>query len=220
MPPLFKAKKKDGKKDGYDSKTPQETVREVKDEAPPPAYAAAPSNIESTLDPLPAASQDGQNSVDITASFSNLSLDANPKDPEVDTCLAHLKLLSALQALKEDVGYTDGLWNIWDSRTTLASDLVTRDNPPPSPPGVKPQKATLEDKRMLQLSKIREKRWALFVARAVDRYEAWWASLPQVMLREDDMAEGAPSAYNDFLNSKKYWAWTSDMLPPLDVLMV
>lgn len=29
--------------------------------------------------------------------------------PDANTCLAHLKLLSALQTLKEDVGYTDGL---------------------------------------------------------------------------------------------------------------
>ncbi|KAI1025293.1 hypothetical protein LB505_009619 [Fusarium chuoi] len=40
----------------------------------------------------------------------------------------------------------------------------------------------LEDKKK-SLSKVREKRWALFVARAVDRYEAWWDSLPRELSR-------------------------------------
>lgn len=42
----------------------------------------------------------------------NADVDTIGDGPDANTCLAHLKLLSPLQALKEDVGYTDGLWGL------------------------------------------------------------------------------------------------------------
>lgn len=166
---------------------------------------------------MPRSGEDTSQHVDITAAFSNLALHSHSTDPDVDTCLAHLKLLFAFHSMKEDVGYTDGLWDIWDSRADLDVELSAADL---EILGARGQKTLPDDERKLKLSKVREKRWALFVARAVDRYEAWWASLAQVMLREDDMIEGAPSTYDEFVFEKKKWPWTSHMMPPLDVLMV
>ncbi|KAK7951046.1 uncharacterized protein PG986_006774 [Apiospora aurea] len=102
----------------------------------------------------------------LRAAFYNLNLgyDASPT-PVVDTCLAHLKLLRAFEGLKSRTGLTDGLWDIWDSRAQNAS----RGGP------------------LDILVKLREKRWAVYVARAVDRYEAWWKSFVPTMLTEFDM---------------------------------
>lgn len=186
--------------------------------APPPAYTSTVSHGQSSVSPLASGQgAEANDNVDISAAFANLSLHSNFETPNVDTCIAHLKLLFAFQSMKEDVGYTDGLWNIWDSRADSDVELSPEDL---EALGARGEKKLPDDERKLKLSKIREKRWALFVARAVDRYESWWASLPQTMLREDDMNEEAPSLYHDFVTETNKWPWTSHMLPPLDVLMV
>lgn len=207
MPSLpFRSTKKEKEKAGDAShdNAPTSVVN-----SPPPAYSdaqAPPSHPQATAEAA---------DVDITAAFSTLSLQDQPKDPEVDTCLAHLKLLFALQSLKEDIGYTDGLWNIWDSRADVADlDLGSE------PVGLDDQKKTPEDLKKIRLSKIREKRWALYVARAIDRYEAWWSTFPNVMLREDDRKLGSRAPYGGFVDGRQYMAWSESMLPPLDVLMV
>lgn len=211
MPSLpFLPRKKD--------RDPEKVNHVTADSTPPPAYTQHGK-------PSDAPRADDQAEFDITAAFSNLSLDANPKDPTVDTCLAHLKLLHAFQSVKEDVGYTDGLWNIWDSRAEAGGDIDLGDVECALPSGVAPpdsatSKRTPDDETKLRLSKIREKRWALFVARAVDRYEAWWATFAKVMLREKDMIEGSGSMYHDFVNLNNAMVWKETMLPPLDVLMV
>ncbi|KAJ4319066.1 hypothetical protein N0V84_006519, partial [Fusarium piperis] len=157
--------------------------------------------------------------VDPVASFADLKLDSQPHDPYSDTCLAHLKLLFAFQSLKEDVGYTDGLFGIWDSRAdgaiTIAEngeieEHVRADGDVPD-----------DEEKRKALSKIREKRWALFVARAVDRYEAWWNSLTGGRpLTEKDMEESRTTAYEAFALRKEETYWHKEALPPLDVLMV
>lgn len=130
-----------------------------------------------------------------------------------DTCLAHLKLLHAIQSMKEEIGYTDGLWNLWDSRGKWALNDLRVD-------------ADWATIRMLERadsatvtkaghSRLREKRWALFVARAVDRYEAWWHSLAETeMLTEQDMATPDNPKYKRFPNRHKM-RWKEKMLPPL-----
>ncbi|KAL6871699.1 hypothetical protein HDV57DRAFT_511645 [Trichoderma longibrachiatum] len=135
-----------------------------------------------------------------------------------DTCLAHLKLLHAIQSMKGEIGYTDGLWNLWDSRGKWALNDLRVD-------------ADWATIRMLERadsatvtkaghSRLREKRWALFVARAVDRYEAWWHSLAETgMLTEQDMATPDDPKYERFPNRHKM-RWKEKMLPPLDVLMI
>ncbi|KAG6369007.1 hypothetical protein INS49_003226 [Diaporthe citri] len=220
MPSLFKSKAKSNGESKDDTPSqpthrPNGSLHEA-----PPAYAAA--------QPV----QNPPDVVDITAAFSSLNISPTPQDPTVDTCLAHLKLLYALQSLKEDVGYTDGLWDIWDSRadgqdsdidTELPDDLL-----PPSAAeavdlrGSQGEKGRLapSDIQKIRLSKIREKRWALFVARAVDRYEAWWNVFPKTMLREADMNDQSGAKYHHFVDETAYLRWTQDMLPPLDVLMV
>lgn len=172
----------------------------------PPAYGEATAATE-TID----ANATCANDVDLSAAFSNLNLDSESgtRDVSVHSCLAHLKFLHALHALKEDVGYTDGLWGLWDSRAGVEAEAVFDEI---KQTGMVPESKEV-DKEMLALSKIREKRWAIYVARAVDRYETWWKSLRGDMLQEEEMSLLAGDRYIDFTSRGDLMVWTS--LPPL-----
>ncbi|EGU78881.1 hypothetical protein FOPG_12288 [Fusarium oxysporum f. sp. conglutinans race 2 54008] len=175
--------------------------------AAPPAYQA--------VDDTPAPGPD-----DLTAPFTDLQIDTLPHEPDSSTCLAHLRLLFAFEALKEDIGYTDGLWGLWDTRAD--GNIVVHENGDVDEhPAAGEFNHELEDKKK-SLSKVREKRWALFVARAVDRYEAWWNSLPRELmpLTEGDMSDkNSPSFVQFPIGESPRW-WEKKALPPLDVLMV
>ena len=179
----------------------------------PPSYQEAQASAE-ILNARPADPEERPPPpVDLDAAMQNLSLSAAPQKPDADKCLAHLKLLFAFHTMKEDVGYTDGLWGIWNSRADVpAMDLELGDAVDEKS---KPIRDDPERKRNI-LSKIREKRWAVFVARAVDRYEAWWSSLdydPPVTVSSIEDLENPE--YSDFPKAGYRDYWTSDMLPPL-----
>jgi hypothetical protein len=129
---------------------------------------------------------------------SDVSGDVSP-----ETCLAHLKLLAAFRNLKEDVGCTDGLFGIFDSR---ASFVKARDSS---------STVSAEGDDMANyLSMLRQKRWVLFIGRAVDRYEAWWNTFPAKYLHEIDVEEKSPK-YESFIDGAEPLLWDHSMLPPL-----
>jgi len=175
--------------------------------APPPAYREVP---DAQAADLPTAEETDQ--VNLTAAFENLKISSGPSDPTVETCLAHLKLLFAFQSMKEDVGYTDGLWGLWDSLAGLPEQLKGSDEKPP--------KEKIQDKKLAVLSKIREKRWALFVARAVERYEAWWKSMPAFQLTEKHMETPAEYYLAFPTETSHAMQWSADKLPPLGMLWI
>lgn len=129
----------------------------------------------------------------LNSAFASLDLPLIAEGVTVDTCLAHLKLLFTFQNLKEAVGYTDGLWEMYDSQVS-------------------------PDKDGKNLSLLREKRWALYVARAAHRYESWWNSFPKDPLTEDHMVADNPH-YTRFASDAPpdlaTFAARSDMLPPI-----
>lgn len=112
------------------------------------------------------------------------------------TCLAHLRLLFAFQKLKDDIGYSDGLFGIYDSY------VLREDGNPRHPSG--------EDSTLL-LAKLRERRWGLYVARAVDRFEVWWDRVVRFM--EPRPAYGRSKA--GFVSHGKALNWPENKLPPL-----
>jgi len=116
--------------------------------SPPPSYAPPGYEEGNILDPP-----------DITAGFSNLSLDQKNQDdfPSSEEVIAHLKLLECFYRLRQQIGSTDGLFGINNSVVTshesegaLAAEL---------------------------LAKVAERRWAVYLARAVDRFDAWLHAL-------------------------------------------
>ncbi len=81
-----------------------------------------------------------------------------------------------------------------------------------------PASGEVSNKKLAVLSKIREKRWAVFLARAVDRYEAWWTSMqrPNGGLTENDMHTPRTDKYDLFVSSgNDLMAWDASNLPPL-----
>ena len=158
---------------------------------PPPTKEAPPSYAQS--DPIPP-----EQVAQLNSAFATLNLSAQPPSfPNADQCLAHLKLLSAFYALKEDVGYTDNLFGLSDSRCEMLEG----------------------DKRNEALAKTREKRWSLFVARAKERFEEWWVNVlcpreggKRLMGKEMLITN---SDFMSFTEKGRPQFWTVDMLPPL-----
>jgi hypothetical protein len=171
------------------------------------AEALGTRDVMSTEDPPPAYDAEKIPSVDTTAAFAHIIIPAIETNLTVESCLVHLKLLHAFSVLKEDVGYTDGLFGLWDNWVEGANIDLPQDSIP----------ATSDDaeQKMLTLSKIREKRWALFVARAVVRYESWWRSLKGNPLHEADMTNADSPKFMNFSKSQERMNWTERQLPPL-----
>lgn len=173
---------------------------------PVPAYTVTqppPPDYREDEDDLPPP--------DYTAGFANLSLSDAPtlENPQVNETIAHLKVLECFYRLKQSVSSKDGLFGIDDERII---DLA--------------RSSSLEkdDKARDLLPKLAEKRWAVYVARAVDRFHAWVSavvpveSLPNMAQIERDGTAGLitePQYVKEHL-----LPITVASLPPIDVLMV
>ncbi|KAI9928134.1 hypothetical protein MW887_002167 [Aspergillus wentii] len=152
--------------------------------------ADQPPSYEDSAGPLP-----------ITLPFLDLHRTAGPGESTTvtsDECIAHLKFLGALADLRELISQKDGLFGLYD-------DQVNR---------VPPERANEASAR------IREKRWAVYVARAVDRFTIWWeAAIPRC---------GTPPTVTQVRRESRNpremgilpIMWETEQLPPLDVLMV
>jgi hypothetical protein len=134
----------------------------------------------------------------LNAAFANLKISEqeNLPFPDVNLCLAHLKLLTVFHNLKEEIGYTDGLFDLWDSRCDIAGE-----------------------NRGEALVKTREKRWALYIARAVERFQEWWLKVlcrqeESTRLQQKDMLS-ANHKFRDFPKRGVARRWDTAGLPPI-----
>jgi hypothetical protein len=201
MPLIEKLASKLSSKESESKKLPHATSQ---DRASPPPPFTRTASSSSDQPPTYTAQDTNNNSpstVDLSSAFSSLNLSANPSPvPTPETCLAHLKLIHAFQALKQDIGYTDGLFGIWDAKAERA------------------------EKRDETLSKLREKRWVLFIARAVERFQAWWTGFlcPLDNSKRLECKEIDPRnmRFVKFPESGTPIIWTGEMLPPLGMLTI
>ena len=133
---------------------------------------------------------------DLSAAFSNLNFEQTGVKPTADQCAAHLKLLEAFSQLREDVSTTDGLYGLSDSILPVVND---------------------ERQKTQVMAKIREKRWAVYVTIAVQRFTSWFGAIqPDAqMLRVDRMEAGW---YAQIPNHSKPLQFTQDTLPPIGEL--
>lgn len=114
-----------------------------------------------------------------------------------EQCVVHLKLLAALADLRDTVSSYDGLFQLWDS--VLLNDGAFR----------------TPEERNQALAKIKEKRWAVYTARAVDRFTTWWKTcVPTSGSRMTTETLSTP-AYPAVVNVDRRLTWTRDKLPPL-----
>lgn len=133
---------------------------------------------------------------DQTTAFSELNLTSETSEPTSDRCIAHLKLLEAFHQLREDIATTDGLFGIKDS--WVPADLSRQE-------------------QAAVLLKIREKRWAVYIAKAVFRFEAWWEKSIQPsskMLQQFDIRCGTGKR-DDAERGEEVLPFVPDNLPPL-----
>lgn len=144
----------------------------------------------------------------LTAAFTNLSIPPTTQNPSFPTepyAISHLKLLHAFSALKEEVGFTDGLFGIFDSQAS-GEGVVKND--------VQVDRMSIQQGQSLAM--IREKRWALYVARATERFAVYWTKIlcktGSGRLQQMDMLQGS---FEAFPQIGKPIYWTRDMLPPL-----
>lgn len=87
--------------------------------------------------------------------FVNLKLQDLVSDDDFPTpgqAIAHIELLVAFSNLRDEIMKNDGLFDLWNNDATA--------------------KTSVEE--------IQEKRWAVFVTTAVDRFSVWWRALAMI----------------------------------------
>ncbi|KAI9369131.1 hypothetical protein BJX61DRAFT_545876 [Aspergillus egyptiacus] len=112
-------------------------------------------------------------------------------------CIAHLKFLGALSDLRDTITSIQNLFNIPD--------------PTPQEFGSHINEAW---------ALVKEKRWAVYTAKAVERYATWWNNCVPSSRLPPTTSLFYSSAYDSILTPNTPLVWTRDELPPLDVLMV
>lgn len=125
----------------------------------------------------------------------NLSAPPNPKSPEFvarDKCVAHLKLLAVLADLRDFVSNNDGLFGLFDSEADKFPDSLNEAK-----------------------ARIREKRWAVYTARAVDRYAKWWFTCLPMSRPQVTMKDLEDPKYEEIVDCNKTIAWSASNLPPI-----
>ena len=143
-----------------------------------------------------AHSESNSNVPDITAAFSNLKLAPSAK-PTPDVCIAHLKLLEAFHQLREDIPLVDGRFGIKDAFSDGGESV---------------------EERTELLTKIREKRWQVYVTKAAERFERWWTTCVEPyhgdtgMLGQSKLPRQSPDIGERLV-------WNKDLLPPLGIVV-
>ncbi|KAH4044073.1 hypothetical protein HBI24_240210 [Parastagonospora nodorum] len=196
--------------------------------AEPPAYSSRPpSSNEAPSRTVPNAEE----------------LNFQPSPLEIPTpaeCIAHLKLLHAFAKLRHEVGNHEGLFGIsmGDTGAKRQTGGHSGSNGPnqsgvaheqdAAAAGIDTHTSDTDASSIAGLAeRIRGKRWAVFVTKAVARFEKWWELMQGRCnwyrpIRTDDF-EGEdvthavrrfPTTGDGYDNSEAFF------LPPLDVLMV
>ena len=137
--------------------------------------------------------------LDLSALFSDLDLNPSPhriSKPTPNECLVHLKLLTTFHRLRQDIATTDGLFDIHDNIAVSISSAA-------------------ETKHYADLlRKVREKRWVVYVVKAVHRFERYWAVLNRKpMLKQRDIGIEAINATVE--KKLRDFGWSVDTLLPL-----
>ncbi|KAH0354404.1 hypothetical protein KCU81_g881, partial [Aureobasidium melanogenum] len=148
----------------------------------------------------------------------------DPDLPSPENTIAHLKLLECFYRFKQKIASTDGLFGI-------SSDIIPENDQTTTPPKdathndqTTPKTAPHNDKTSEILTLLAEKRWQVYVSRAVDRFAKWRYTLePDV---EYYTFKHALGGFGRELTERvdpvkaKPLSFDETNLPPIDVLMV
>jgi hypothetical protein len=169
-------------------------VKSPKDISPGLIPVASPPPPQYSAQPAPELAPPSLNQA-----FQSLDLSSSPV-PTADQCLAHLKLLEAFFVLREGIAKVDGLFGLNDE---MANKWQAQNQVP-------------------DIDLIREKRWAIYVARAVDRFQVWWELCigatknggPARKLKQADLDHGG-KAFEESFRHTFHFPHSADALPPL-----
>ncbi|RDW57913.1 uncharacterized protein DSM5745_11293 [Aspergillus mulundensis] len=151
-------------------------------------------------DSLPAYTQTPDQQPGVASYSLNLAQNAGPAAYTTVThseCIAHLKFLAALS----------------DLRDTVTSIPNTFDIPDPDP-------RECESHINEAWALVKEKRWAVYTAKAVARYTSWWNACVPASRPRPTVQQLSSSEFNDIILCNSPLTWARNKLPPLDVLMV
>lgn len=132
----------------------------------------------------------------------DLSRDAGPSQYTTvtsDQCAAHLKLLAALADLRDNVANTRGIFGIQD----------------PDPELFQPDSKEANE----AWARVKEKRWAVYTTRAVDRYAAWWTLCAPASRAQPKLSTLKSTSYEKITTSDEPMKWSQDDMPPLGKLI-
>lgn len=156
--------------------------------AAPPVYTENPPAYDK---------DDIESPPSLTAGFANLRI--TDDSPKRDLCIAHLKLLECFYRLRQQISSTDGLFGICNSALKDANDGQECIDPK-------------------ILSMLGEKRWAIYVCKAVDRFERWRdivAPSRNRMTTDESQKGGRLEKMITSTPSEKTIRFDGDNLPPL-----
>lgn len=111
-------------------------------------------------------------------------------------CAVHLKFLAALADLQDSVANSDGLFGLYDSDAERF------------------QESSNEAR-----ARIREKRWAVYTARAVDRYTKWWDSSRFTYGDRPTTTTIRQTEYEQITGCRSQIRWSKSNMPPLGKLI-
>ncbi|KAF2032414.1 hypothetical protein EK21DRAFT_99049 [Setomelanomma holmii] len=222
----------------------QVSMKKFEDQyAEPPPYTSRPPSAKTST-----SNRNGTNGASLSVPTADqLNFESSPLEiPTPAECIAHLKLLHAFAKLRRDIGNRDGLFGISLEKTRAHEQSDDENGAQSSTDGEsQPGRVQKENAGRVAVDthasapdaalaeRIRDKRWAVFVHQAVDRFEAWWNSLST-----KSSVWYSPIRQSDFEASEWNWqdgkapitrfttqgdGYASDeelLLPPLDVLMV
>ncbi|CUS11570.1 unnamed protein product [Tuber aestivum] len=116
--------------------------------------------------------------------------------PTTDQCIIHLKLLACFHKLRLQISARDNLFGY-------------------------PDVAVTDEETKKEQARVGEKRWQVYVVRAVERFTRWWHTLRNSKFEEEITAHNAVRKAEEFdkaLDSSMVFG--VEAMPPLDVLMV
>jgi hypothetical protein len=125
----------------------------------------------------------------------SLSQDAGPAKYTTIThfeCIAHLKFLAALSDSRDTITSLPNLYGIPDPSARQFSTQINE-----------------------AWALVKEKRWAVYTAKAVQRYTTWWNHSVPASRPRPSVHQFTSSVYEDVTVCNDPMSWTRDMLPPL-----
>lgn len=165
---------------------------------PPPSYSANAPLDPNDIDAPP----------DLTAGFANLNVSSissknaghnAPQPPQPGTTIAHLKVLECFYRLRQKIGSSDGLFGLQNDALQTVTSMDEKG-----------------DAKLLAM--IAEKRWQVYLTRAVDRFERWRdeiAPATQYIRVEDLHRDGRIGEQVGSGSSPEPATFTKDNMPPV-----